>query len=128
MLGTSAAYFDHMRYGNKQSLQLQQGQRFEDLYDAVIGAEVAERLGYQLGQRITLTHGNSEVRLGNDHSDKPFTITGILARTGTPVDRTVHISLEAMEALHLDWVAGAPLPRCGSMHRRRVSTTCSPSL
>lgn len=111
MLGTSAAYFDHMRYGNKQSLQLQQGQRFEDLYDAVIGAEVAERLGYQLGQRITLTHGNSEVRLGNDHSDKPFTITGILARTGTPVDRTVHISLEAMEALHLDWVAGAPLPQ-----------------
>ncbi|WP_417034410.1 ABC transporter permease [Comamonas kerstersii] len=111
VLGTSAAYFDHMRYGNKQSLQLQQGQRFEDLYDAVIGAEVAERLGYQLGQRITLTHGNSEVRLGNDHSDKPFTITGILARTGTPVDRTVHISLEAMEALHLDWVAGAPLPQ-----------------
>ena len=26
------------------------------------------------------------------------------------VDRTVHISLEAMSALHLDWVAGAPVP------------------
>ncbi len=37
-------------------------------------------------------------------------MVGILARTGTPVDRTVHIGLEAMEAIHLDWMAGAPMP------------------
>ena len=45
-----------------------------------------------------------------EHADKPFTVVGILARTGTPVDRTIHISLEAMEAIHLDWQGGAPLP------------------
>jgi putative ABC transport system permease protein len=45
-----------------------------------------------------------------EHTDKPFTVVGILAPTGTPVDRSVHISLEAMQAIHLDWQGGAPLP------------------
>ena len=40
----------------------------------------------------------------------PSRVVGILQRTGTPVDRTLHISLQAMEAIHLDWVAGVPLP------------------
>jgi len=35
---------------------------------------------------------------------------GILAPTGTPVDRTVHITLAGMEAIHLDWQGGAPVP------------------
>jgi putative ABC transport system permease protein len=48
--------------------------------------------------------------LGSEHADKPFTVVGVLARTGTPVDRTVHVSLQALEAIHLDWAGGAPLP------------------
>ena len=79
------------------------------LYDTVIGAEVADKLGYRLGQRIVLSHGSGVIP-GAEHADKPFTIAGILARTGTPVDRTVHISMEAMEAIHLDWAAGVPMP------------------
>ena len=75
----------------------------------MIGAEVAEALGYRLGQRVTLSHGAGVIP-GADHADKPFTVVGVLARTGTPVDRTLHISLEAMEATHLDWIGGAPLP------------------
>jgi putative ABC transport system permease protein len=110
VLGTTAAYFDHFRYGEDQPLRLSEGRRWGDLYDAVIGAEVADRLGYRIGQRITLAHGTGEVSLGASHADKPFTVTGILARTGTPVDRTVHIGLQAMEAIHVDWMAGAPLP------------------
>lgn len=109
VLGTTAGYFEHFRYGDRQPLQLREGKRFDDLYDAVIGAEVADRLGYRLGQRITLAHGSGEIA-GLEHADKPFTVAGILARTGTPVDRTVHISLPAMQALHVDWIAGAPLP------------------
>src|SRR5690606_23797383 len=42
------------------------------------------------------------------HDDKPFRVVGILARTGTPVDRTLHISLAGMEALHVDWQNGMP--------------------
>ena len=53
-----------------------------------------------------LAHGGSEV-LSQEHADKPFIVVGVLARTGTPVDRTVHVSLQALQAIHLDW-AGAP--------------------
>ncbi len=109
VLGTTGAYFERFRYGQKQALQLAQGKPFDALYDTVLGAEVARRLGYGLGQRIVLSHGDGAMQ-SNDHADKPFTIVGILAPTGTPVDRTVHISLQGMEAIHLDWQAGVPLP------------------
>lgn len=108
VLGTVSGYFDHFRYGASKPLALAQGRRFEQLFDAVLGAEVAERLGYRLGERIVLNHGSSA--MGAGHADKPFTVVGILARTGTPVDRTVHVSLEAIEAIHLDWQGGAPIP------------------
>lgn len=108
VLGTTHAYFEHFRYGASKPLALAEGKRFEHLFDAVLGAEVAERLGYAVGDRIVLNHGTGSIGAG--HTDKPFVVTGILARTGTPVDRTVHVSLEAIEAIHLDWQGGAPIP------------------
>ena len=109
VLATSPDYFDHFRYGNKQTLALREGKPFSELFDAVVGAEVADKLGYHVGQKITLSHGSGELNVA-EHADKPFTVVGVLARTGTPVDRTVHIGLEAMEAIHLEWVGGAPMP------------------
>ncbi|MBL8306692.1 MAG: ABC transporter permease [Rubrivivax sp.] len=118
VLGTTPAYFEHFLYGDREPLKIVQGRAFagtlDGLYEAVLGAEVAEALGYRLGQRITLSHG-----LGGaggpeaQHGDKPFTVVGVLARTGTPVDRTVHVSLQAIEAIHLDWAGGAPIPGMG---------------
>ena len=109
VLGTTGDYFAHFHYGERQALKFSQGQPFAGLFDAVIGAEVAARLGYRLSEKITLSHGSGELNVAQ-HADKPFTVVGILARTGTPVDRTVHINLEAMEAIHLDWAGGAPMP------------------
>ena len=113
VVGTTPAYFTHFRYGERQSLVLAAGRAFGDgaghVFEAVIGAEVAERLGYRLGQRLVLSHGDGAFA-ANDHADKPFTVVGILARTGTPVDRSVHIPLSGIEAIHIDWIAGAPMP------------------
>lgn len=109
VLGTSVAYFDHFRHGDRTPLRLIQGKRFEQLFDVVIGADVAAVTGYRLGDRITLSHGAGDADLV-EHGDKPFTVVGILARTGTPVDRTLHVSLEAIEAIHLDWRGGARVP------------------
>ena len=109
VLATTTAYFDHFRYGASRPLSFASGRRFEGLFDVVLGAEIAQRLGYRLGDKITLSHGTGDTGLA-EHADKPFTVVGILARTGTPVDRTAHISLEAMEAIHLDWQGGAQLP------------------
>ena len=111
VLGTTTGYFEHFRHGHQQALRLRDGERFDALYDVVIGAEVAERLGYRLGDRVVLAHGSGRVSL-QDHADQPFTVVGILARTGSPVDRTLHISLQAMEALHVSWIGGLP-PRPG---------------
>lgn len=108
VLGTTPAYFENFRHGDRRALKIAQGRPFEGVFDAVIGAEVAAALGYRLGSRITLSHGGGA--LAPEHADKPFTVVGVLARTGTPVDRTVHIGLAGMEAIHLDWQGGAPLP------------------
>jgi putative ABC transport system permease protein len=136
VLGTTADYFTHFAYGDRQPLVLAQGRAFagtlDGLYEAVLGAEVARQLGYRLGQRITLTHGlragggdagGAGGELAAEHADKPFTVVGVLARTGTPVDRTVHVSLQAIEAIHLDWAGGAPLPgvSIAAEHARQFS-------
>ena len=109
VLGTTPDYFAHFRYGNARPLAFSAGRRFDGVFDAVLGAEVAEKLGYRIGDRIVLSHGIGGVGLP-EHADKPFSVVGILARTGTPVDRTVHVSLEAITAIHLDWQGGAPVP------------------
>jgi putative ABC transport system permease protein len=114
VLGTTSAYFEHFRYGDDHALEFVGGKPFADVFDAVIGSEVASTLGYRLDQQIALSHGMSGLDgadgLGAAHTDKPFHVVGVLAPTGTPVDRTVHVSLQAMTAIHLDWQGGAPLP------------------
>ncbi|MEH8019988.1 ABC transporter permease [Rheinheimera metallidurans] len=109
VMGTNSDYFTYYRYANNQPLVLRQGQPFASVFDTVLGAEVAQKLGYKLGQQIELSHGVGAVSF-SQHKNKPFTVVGILARTGTPVDQTVHVSLEAIEAIHLDWQQGAPKP------------------
>ncbi len=109
VLGTNQDYFEHYRYGSRQQLRLAEGERFEDVYDTVLGSEVAARLGYRVGDEIVIAHGIGRVSFAQ-HDDKPFTVSGILAPTGTPVDRTVHVSLAGIEAIHVDWQSGARLP------------------
>jgi putative ABC transport system permease protein len=109
VLGTTPDYFEFFRYGARQPLQLAQGRRFAGIFEVVIGAQVAKKLGYRVGDRIALDHGTSGEGLLS-HADKPFTVVGILADTGTPVDRTLHVGLAAIEAIHLDWAGGAPMP------------------
>ncbi len=109
VVATTDTYFEHFRYARRQALAFAHGRRFERAFDAVLGADVAERLGYSLGSPLVLRHGSGGMDTA-DHTDMPFVVVGILQRTGTPVDRSVHISLEGMQAIHLDWIAGVPLP------------------
>lgn len=109
VMGTSQAYFDHYKYGRRQDLTFRQGQRFDDLFDAVIGAEVARELGYELGAPMVLTHGLGQGGL-SDHENRPFRVVGVLSPTGTPVDRTIHVSVEAITAIHVGWETGAKNP------------------
>jgi putative ABC transport system permease protein len=119
VVGTKAVYFDQFLYGARQNLQFAHGRAFEDysvgkpatvLFEAVLGAEVAKRLKHQVGDKIALSHGMQIQQTGPSHADKPFTVVGVLQATGTPVDQSVHISLAGMEAIHVDWAAGVPVP------------------
>ena len=107
VMGTSAAFFDHYKYRRDRSLEFQQGIVMSDLFDAVIGSDVAAALGYAIGDKIVVAHGLASFA---EHDDQPFRVAGILAKTGTPVDRTVIVSMEAIEAIHVDWKSGAKIP------------------
>jgi putative ABC transport system permease protein len=108
VMGTNHSYFEHYQYGQKQHLSLSKGEEFDSLFEAVIGSEVAKKLGYDIGTEIVIAHGISDVGFSR-HENTPFKVVGILTPTGTPVDKTVHVSLEAIEAIHVGWESGANL-------------------
>ncbi len=103
VMGTTAEFFQRYQFRRGQQLSFTKGQPFGDLFDTVIGADVAKALGYQLGDPIVISHGLVSF---SKHDEHPFRVSGILEKTGTPVDRSVLVSLEGIEALHVDWRQG----------------------
>lgn len=102
VLGTNLDFFKYFRYGKKHPLSLSQGKIFDGVFDVVLGAEVARKLGYQLADQIVLSHGIVSTSF-NNHDKHPFTVVGILEPTGTPVDQTLHVELAGIEAIHANW-------------------------
>ncbi|WP_430010267.1 ABC transporter permease [Methylophaga lonarensis] len=122
VIGTSDAFFEHFRYANRQSLKFADGRPFDDTFDVVIGAAVARQLGYELGRKIVLAHGIAAVSF-SQHDDYPFEIVGILAPTGTPIDQSLFVSLDGIEAIHVNWQHGAPIPGSGRVDPDSVDLT-----
>jgi putative ABC transport system permease protein len=117
VVGTEPAYFERIRYAGDRPLALQTGRGFaggtgDGLFEAVVGADVARQLGYSVGEEIVVAHGTARVSV-QKHDDRPFTVVGILARSGTPADQGVFVSLEAIEAIHLNWRGGTRVGRGG---------------
>jgi len=107
VMGTTQAFFEHYKYRQGRSLAVSDGAIMDDLFDTVIGADVAATLGYSVGDPIIVAHGLASF---SEHKDQPFRVSGILEKTGTPVDRTVIVSMQAIEAIHVDWQSGAQVP------------------
>lgn len=101
VLGTNVDYFKHYSYGKKHPLTMKQGHVFKTVFDVVLGSEVANKLGYEIGDSLTLAHGIAKTSF-TLHDNMPFKVSGILAATGTPVDQTLHVSLQGIEAIHMD--------------------------
>ena len=117
VVGTTRAYFRHFRYAGSVPLAFASGGPFGDAQGAVIGADVARQLGYAVGTEIVNAHGAGDVAF-DVHDEAPFTITGVLDPTGTPVDRMVFVSLEGFAAIHAESKfearASDPLGRFGA--------------
>ncbi|MEM8799139.1 MAG: ABC transporter permease [Pseudomonadota bacterium] len=99
VIGTTGAYFEHYRFGDKRPLTFAEGEPFDGVFDAVIGAEAAKGLNLSVGDTIILSHGIGDTSF-IQHDNEPFRVVGILKPTGTPVDRAVHVSLAGLEAVH----------------------------
>ena len=102
VVGTDDNYFEHYRYARDRRLGLQQGAWFGDEDEIVLGAEVAASLGYRLSDKIIVAHGAGDESFIK-HADEPFRVVGILAATGTPVDRTLYVSLAGFDHMHEAW-------------------------
>jgi putative ABC transport system permease protein len=61
---------------------------------------VAKEHNDQMGDEIVVAHGVSSVSFKH-HDDTPFVVSGILKPKGTPVDKSLYVTLEAIEAIHL---------------------------
>ena len=118
VMGTSRDYFSVYQYGEKRTLKFSSGAQFEGVFDAVIGSEVANTLNYSIGDQVIISHGTGSASFAQ-HKDKPFVISGILEHTGTPVDRTMHVSLAGIEAMHVNWQ--------GAMKKRKAKKALTES-
>ena len=103
VLGTDISYFEHYRYGRNRRLSMLEGAWNEHAEDAVLGAEAAASLGYRLGDKVIIAHGAGDKSFIT-HDDNPFQVAGVLERTGTPIDRTVIISLAGFDDMHQAWI------------------------
>lgn len=92
IVGTETAYVDH--YGGR----LARGRLWAGEGETVIGAEVARRTGAALGQKFLGSHGLSED--GGEHEAHPFRVVGVLAPTGTVLDRLIVTSVESVWDVH----------------------------
>lgn len=109
VVGTSRQFPEFFRYGQGQAVEYSDGAWFDDIFKVVLGAEVARAHQHQVGASITLSHGGGRTSFSN-HKDMPFTVSGVLAPTGTPVDQAVYVSLEGLEAIHIGWESGVAIP------------------
>jgi putative ABC transport system permease protein len=92
IVGTHPDYVAH--YDGK----LAAGRLWQKPMEAVIGAEVARRMGHGVGARFTGAHGVAEA--GADHGDAPYEVVGVLAPGGTVLDRLVLTSIESVWLVH----------------------------
>ena len=105
VLGTNSDYFKYFRYGQKKKAQFIAGKPFAQIFDVVIGSEIAKQLKYDIGDKIIVSHGIHKQSL-QKHDEYPFQIVGLLKPTGTPVDRPCIYNCKGMEIIHVGWQNG----------------------
>lgn len=99
VIGTNSDFFTHYRYGNNLVIDSSRGEIDIDGMTIVIGYKVAEDLDYHVNDSIVLTHGIGAEDFTN-HKENPFKVSAILKPTGTPIDNSLIVSLNALDAIH----------------------------
>lgn len=79
-------------------LAVKEGRAFNAPYEAVLGADVAEKTGMTIGSTFSSVHGISEK--GKAHNEKELTVVGILKPVEGPYDQAILTSMETIWAVH----------------------------
>lgn len=104
VVGTDSSFYQHFRYGQGREIRIAEGGIPQDVHDLVLGHQVAAELGYRMGDDVVITHGLHGTGI-MDHDDHPFRVVGILERTFTPVDRSLYVTLQGIDAMHEGFMA-----------------------
>lgn len=105
IVGTGTAFLE------LQNAKVAQGKIWEKPLDAVLGAEAAAKTGLAVGAQFIGSHGMAG---GEGHVNAPYTVTGILAPTGSVMDRLILTSVESVWKAH---ETVAPKPDLASLLR-----------
>ncbi|MDR3290156.1 MAG: DUF3299 domain-containing protein [Rickettsiales bacterium] len=104
VVATNNDFFEHYKYGDEQFLQID-GSNFQDEYGVIVGHEVAKKMQYHVNSMIKISHSKVV-----EHEEK-FNVIGILRSTGTPIDKSIFITLQAMDDIHLGFTSGIRQPK-----------------
>ena len=97
IVGTSHEYVVH--YGAR----LAQGRTWDKAMQVILGATVAKKLGIQVGNTFVGSHGLGAG--GHLHGDNPYTVVGILAPSGSVIDRLIVTDTASVWKAHEDYTA-----------------------
>lgn len=97
IVGTSHAYVD------LYDAQLAQGRLWTQPMQVVLGATVARKLGLQLGSTFVGSHGLTPG--GHAHGGSIYTVVGILAPSGSVLDRLILTDTASVWQVHEDYTA-----------------------
>ncbi len=92
IVGTGTAFLE------LQNAKIAEGMVWKLPLEAVLGAEVARKTGIKVGTQFIGSHGMGGG--GEGHVNAPYTVTGILAPTGSVVDRLILTSVESVWKAH----------------------------
>jgi putative ABC transport system permease protein len=107
VVATDENFYKHYQFHGDRKIELKQGVQSTGVFDVVLGNRVAKKMNHQVGDSIILSHGITTKSIV-DHENTPFKVVGVMKATGTPIDKSVFISLYGMEALHVGWRGGLP--------------------
>jgi putative ABC transport system permease protein len=107
VVGTTPEFYERYRFRQDAHLVFAAGRAGGAESDVVIGSEVAARLQYGVGSQVVVTHGLVDIGTSN-HAAHPFVVVGVLGRTFTPIDRSVYLTLDGIEAMHEAETSGGP--------------------
>ena len=101
VVGTTPEFYERYRFRKDGRIVFVSGRAAVADTEVVIGSEAAEKLGYRIGSPVVVVHGLRDIGTSS-HEAHPFTVVGILGRTFTPIDRSVYVTLEGIEAMHAE--------------------------